>query len=79
MALVHVDKEVVLFLVSSHVDETDPANVTPIGIFSQLARPLIAMSLKLLLVYSHYLCFSPFFALGHIVRLSHMKVTHLFS
>ena len=32
MALVHVDKEVVLFLVSSHVDETDPANVTPIGI-----------------------------------------------
>ena len=47
--------------------------------FSQLAHPLIAMLLKLLLVYSHYLCFSPFFALGHIVRLSHMKVTHLFS
>ena len=34
MALVHVDKEVVLFLVSSHVDETDSANVTPIGIES---------------------------------------------
>lgn len=66
VALVNVDKEVILLLMSSHIDEPDPTDVAP-GIFESKQVCLLFPS------------WSPFFALGHVVRLPHVKVAHLFS
>ena len=64
IALVNVDKEVIFLLVGPHIDEPNPTDVAP-AIFES-KQVLFPSS-------------SPLFALGHVVRLPHVKVTHLFS